>query len=101
MGTVIQFKQAGTIDNLSNDLIDQTNLMIFRWRWRKAEKAIGGNMASIDKDVQAIESIICNTEDPELRDRLLSQLKAIHDQLLIASADLLNAKRLIQDMGLK
>jgi len=55
-------------------------------------------MASIDKDLQAIESIICNTEDPELRDRLLSQLKAIHDQLRLAAVDLLNAKRLIQNM---
>jgi hypothetical protein len=42
-------------------------------------QAIGANKASIDKDLRVIESIMRSTENPELREQLLQQLKAVHD----------------------
>lgn len=64
----------------------------------RAEKlqVIGANKASIEKDLRVIESIMRSTENPELRDRLLQQLKAIHDHLLLSSLELLNTQRSLQ-----
>ena len=96
MGIVIQFKPAAPeqpagrfirSDHLDNDLLTLADKL----------QAIGANKASIDKDLRVIESIMRSTENPELREQLLQQLKAIHDQLLLSSLELLNAKRSLQD----
>jgi hypothetical protein len=63
-----------------------------------AEKlhAIESHTSTVEKDLQVVQSIMRSTENPELRERLLDQMKYMHDQLLLVSLSLLSAKQSIE-----
>jgi hypothetical protein len=95
MGTVVKFKQAfpkQTDDRsgLSSQVRDDLSAL--------AEKlqAIEAYTSAIDKNLQVVQAIMLSTENPQLRERLLSQMKYLHDQLLLVSLRLLSAKLSIE-----
>jgi hypothetical protein len=97
MGIVVQFKHAlPKQSDKRSDLSSCEHL-----------SAIAGQLlmidayrSAIDKNLRLVESIMRNTENPELRARLTDQMKCMHDQLLMALRGLLDAKRSVEESSL-
>ena len=60
-------------------------------------REIGCHRMNIEKNLRAIEQIMLSTDNPEIRARLLHQLKTIHDQLVLVSLKLITTKQSIQE----
>jgi hypothetical protein len=96
MGTVVKFKQAlpkqsDESSGLSGQLRDYLSEL--------AEKlqTIEAYTSAVDENLRVVQSIMRSSENPELRARLLGQLKDMHDQLLLVSLNLLSAKLSLQN----
>ena len=56
--------------------------------------------SAIDNNLQQVESVARSTANPELRARLLDQMKCMHNQMLMVVRRLLDAKRSLEESGL-
>ena len=98
MGKVIQFQRGATEQpaepvgkSIHSDRFDEYLAAL-----ASNAQTLSANKSAIEKDLRVVVSIMRSTENPELRARLLEQMREVHDRLLLASLDLLNAKRLIE-----
>jgi hypothetical protein len=58
--------------------------------------AIEIDRSSIEKDLQLFQTILLSTADPELRARVLEQLKSMQDPLSRVALELVSAKELMK-----
>ena len=87
MGNVIQFKQTSSdapAKSIVQSHLDAYLLALARIEFGKAQ---------IETDIRVVESVVCSTENPNLREITLQQLTDIKNQLSFASLKLLDAER--------
>ena len=87
MGNVIQLKQTSTEPPARSPVQSHLDAYLLAL----AEIEVG--KARIETDIRVVESVVCSTENPNLREITLRQLTDIKNQLLVASLKLLDAKR--------
>lgn len=92
MGNVFQFRQT-TVESSPRAPI-QCQLDAYLLALAESKLAVEVGKAQIEKDIRVIESAV-RSMDPHLREVFQQQLAEIRSQLVLATFELTNAKRLL------